>query len=178
MIGSGGSCAVSPARAGSPCPPRQPPAGGLPSAPLCSRPQLGSSRGAGHWELLPCCSWKAGLGLSRCQPQLLAALGSSLSCALMAPLPTADMGVWLSPLPSLPKACLSAVRVWGGLDWTLGKAASLREWPGTGPGCPGRWWSPHPWRGSKTGRCGTSGRGLAGVVVLGWRLDSVTHPCD
>ena len=22
--------------------------------------------------------------------------------------------------------------------------------PFIGPGCPGQWWSPHPWRGSKT----------------------------
>ena len=25
----------------------------------------------------------------------------------------------------------------------------MKEWSGLGPGCPGRWWSPHPWRGSK-----------------------------
>jgi len=29
----------------------------------------------------------------------------------------------------------------------LGKISLLQEWPG--PGCPGQWWSPHPWRGSK-----------------------------
>jgi len=22
----------------------------------------------------------------------------------------------------------------------------LKEWSGIGPGCPGKWWSPHPWR--------------------------------
>jgi len=38
----------------------------------------------------------------------------------------------------------------GGLDWILGKISLLREWSGTGPGCPGQWWSHHPWRGSKT----------------------------
>jgi len=26
----------------------------------------------------------------------------------------------------------------------------LREWSGVGPGCPGQWGSPHPWRGSDT----------------------------
>ena len=25
-----------------------------------------------------------------------------------------------------------------------------REQSGVGPGCPGQWWSPHPWRGAKT----------------------------
>jgi len=25
----------------------------------------------------------------------------------------------------------------------------LKEWPGIRTGCPGRWLSPHPWRGSK-----------------------------
>ena len=38
----------------------------------------------------------------------------------------------------------------GGLDWTLGKISFLKEWSGIGTGCPGQWWSPHPWKGSKT----------------------------
>jgi len=25
----------------------------------------------------------------------------------------------------------------------------LKEWSGIGPGFPGKWWSPHPWRCSK-----------------------------
>jgi len=25
----------------------------------------------------------------------------------------------------------------------------LKEWSGIRVGCPGRWWSPHPWRCSK-----------------------------
>ena len=37
----------------------------------------------------------------------------------------------------------------GGSDWILGKISLLREWSGIGTGCPGQWWSPHPWRGSK-----------------------------
>ena len=38
----------------------------------------------------------------------------------------------------------------GGLDWILGKISLLKEWSGIGTGCPGKWWSHHPWRGSKT----------------------------
>jgi len=45
---------------------------------------------------------------------------------------------------------LQLPQVRGGLDWILGKISVLKEWSGIGPGCPGRWWSPHPWRGSKT----------------------------
>jgi len=37
----------------------------------------------------------------------------------------------------------------GGLDWILGKISFLQEWSGLGPGCPGQWVSPHPWRSSK-----------------------------
>jgi len=42
---------------------------------------------------------------------------------------------------------LSCVR--GGLDWILGKKSLLKEWSDIGPGCPGKWWSHHPWRCSK-----------------------------
>jgi len=38
----------------------------------------------------------------------------------------------------------------GGSDWVLGKMSLLEEWSGLGPGCPGQWGSPHPWRGSDT----------------------------
>jgi len=38
----------------------------------------------------------------------------------------------------------------GGSGWILGKISSLKEQSGVGPGCPGQWGSPHPWRGSKT----------------------------
>ena len=31
----------------------------------------------------------------------------------------------------------------------IGKTFSLREWSGTGMGCPGRWWSRHPWQRSR-----------------------------
>ena len=38
----------------------------------------------------------------------------------------------------------------GGLGRILGRISFLKEWSGTGPGCPGQWGSPHHWRGSKT----------------------------
>jgi len=31
-----------------------------------------------------------------------------------------------------------------------GKISLLKEWSGFGTGCPGSWWSHHPWRHSKT----------------------------
>ncbi|GAB0181609.1 hypothetical protein GRJ2_000626200 [Grus japonensis] len=36
-----------------------------------------------------------------------------------------------------------------GLDWILGKISLLKEWSGSGTGCPERWWSHYPWRCSK-----------------------------
>jgi len=55
----------------------------------------------------------------------------------------------------------------GGSDWILGEISLLEEWPIVETGCPGQWWSPHPWRGSKTCRCGTWGHSLAAMMVLG-----------
>jgi len=37
--------------------------------------------------------------------------------------------------------------------------------------CPGKWWSHHYEGVQKTHRYGSSGHGVAGMVVLGWRLD-------
>jgi len=37
----------------------------------------------------------------------------------------------------------------GGLGSILGKISVLKERSGIGPGCPGQWWSPHPWRASE-----------------------------
>jgi len=31
----------------------------------------------------------------------------------------------------------------------LGKVSLLKEWSDIGIGCPGKWWSHHPWRCSK-----------------------------
>jgi len=42
---------------------------------------------------------------------------------------------------------MSCVR--GYLDCTLGKISLLKEWSSIGPGCPGNWWTHHPWRCSK-----------------------------
>ena len=57
--------------------------------------------------------------------------------------PTAESESFI-PCPLELSGCIS-----GGLDWILGKISLLEEWSGIGPGCPGRWWSPHPWGGSK-----------------------------
>ena len=35
----------------------------------------------------------------------------------------------------------------GGFRLEIGEISLLREWSGVGPGCPGQWGSPHPWRG-------------------------------
>jgi len=66
------------------------------------------------------------------------------------------------------EAASSCVR--GGPGWILGKISLLKEWSDIGPGCPGQWWSPHPWRGSKNMRMwhlGTwfSRHGGVGVMV-------------
>jgi len=37
----------------------------------------------------------------------------------------------------------------GRFSYISGKISFLKEWSGTGTGCPGQWWSPHPWRCSK-----------------------------
>jgi len=37
----------------------------------------------------------------------------------------------------------------GDSGWILESISSLKEWSGTGTGCPGRWWSHHPWRCSR-----------------------------
>ena len=52
----------------------------------------------------------------------------------------------------------------------IGEISFLREWSGVGPGCPGQWGSPHPWRGSDTVwlwhlGTGFSRRGGIGVTV-------------
>ena len=36
-----------------------------------------------------------------------------------------------------------------GSGWTLANTTSLKEWSGTGMGCPERWWSHWPWRCSR-----------------------------
>ena len=68
-----------------------------------------------------------------------------------------------------------------GLDWIFGKISSLKEWSGTGTGCPGQWGSHHPWRGSKTMQMwhlGTwfSRRGGVGLAVWLDDLRSLVQP--
>ena len=59
---------------------------------------------------------------------------------------------------------MSASCIRGGLDRILGKIYLLKEWSGIGSGCPGKWWSLHPWRCSMC-RYGTSGHGGVGLMV-------------
>jgi len=67
---------------------------------------------------------------------------------------------------------MAASCVRGGLGKILAKIYLLKEWPDIGIGFPRRWLSHHPWMFlKKTCRCGTSGYGLAGMVVLGAWLD-------
>jgi len=69
----------------------------------------------------------------------------------------------------------------------IGKISSLKEWSGVGPGCPGQWGSPHPWRGSENvwmwhlgtwfSRCGGVGvtvgpDDLRGLSQPDWFCDS------
>ena len=37
----------------------------------------------------------------------------------------------------------------GDSGWILGKISLPKEWCCSGTGCPGRWWSHHPWRCSR-----------------------------
>ena len=50
---------------------------------------------------------------------------------------------------AIGREAMASSCVRGGLGWILGKDSSLKERSGIGPGCPGQWWSPHPWRGSE-----------------------------
>jgi len=54
-----------------------------------------------------------------------------------------------------------------GLDWILGKISSLKEWSDIGTGSQGTGGVTIPEGVKKMCRCGTSGHGLAGMVVLG-----------
>ena len=64
----------------------------------------------------------------------------------------------------MPSSCIRGV-----LDWILRKISLLKEWSDIGIGCPGGVTIPGGVQ--KTCRHGTSGHGLAGMVVTGWRLN-------
>ena len=74
----------------------------------------------------------------------------------------------------------------GGSDWILQKVSSPKGSSSPGPGCPGQWGSPHPWRGSNTvwmWPLGTwfSRPGGVGVTVGLGDLRGLSHPgwfCD
>ena len=59
----------------------------------------------------------------------------------------------------------------GGSSWILGKIYSQKEQWGIGMGCPGRWWSHYPWRGSRNmqmwhwGADVVSGHGESGLTI-------------
>jgi len=55
----------------------------------------------------------------------------------------------------------------GGLVWILGKISLLKDWSGTEQAAQGSGGDPSPGGVQKTCRHGTSGYGLAGMVVLG-----------
>ena len=60
-----------------------------------------------------------------------------------------------------------------GLIWeqSLQRSVDQKDLWGIGTGCPWRWWSHCPWRCPSKSRCRTEGRGLVGMVVMGWWLD-------
>jgi len=70
-------------------------------------------------------------------------------------------------VPTVFARCLASRCIRRGSDWTLGKISLLKEWSGIGPGCQGGGGVPIPGGVQKTCRRGTSGHGLAGMVVLG-----------
>ena len=53
----------------------------------------------------------------------------------------------------------------GGLGWILGKISLLKEWSGTGAGCPGQWGVTVPGGVQKPCGCDTSGHGGVGLTV-------------
>jgi len=55
----------------------------------------------------------------------------------------------------------------GGLDWMLGKISSQKEWSGIEQAAQGSGGVTTPGGVQEVCRCGTSGHGLAGMVVLG-----------
>ena len=48
--------------------------------------------------------------------------------------------------PATGREAMASSCIRGGSGWIFGKMSFLQEWSVIGPGCPGQWWSPHPWR--------------------------------
>ena len=76
----------------------------------------------------------------------------------------------------------------GGSGWMLGKNSSPKEWWCTETGCPGKWWSHHPWRCPRNvdvalsdvvsrhgGRWTIGLDDLSGLFQPLWFCDSVIH---
>jgi len=60
-----------------------------------------------------------------------------------------------------------------GLQWILGKISSLKEFWSIGTGCPGKWWSPHPWRCSKNMQVWHFGTWFGRLGVAGLMISEV-----
>ena len=58
----------------------------------------------------------------------------------------ADVDLFSQVISNRTRETMASSCTRGGLDQILGKIASQKEWSGIGTGCPGKWWSPHPWR--------------------------------
>ena len=76
-----------------------------------------------------------------------------------------------SPVIGLEKIAPSCTR--GDSSWILGKISPLKQWSGTGMGCPGRWLSHCPWGVQKIFRCCAKECGL--VEKYWWKVDSWTR---
>jgi len=58
-----------------------------------------------------------------------------------------------------------------GAGWISERISSEKEWWGTGTCCPGRWWSHHPWRYSRSMEIWHWGTWLVGMMGMSWWLD-------
>jgi len=53
-----------------------------------------------------------------------------------------------------------------GLDWVSGKISLSKQLSSIGTGCPGKWWSHHPWRHFRRVDVGAYGHGLVVDLVV------------
>jgi len=87
--------------------------------------------------------------LSPCHPPLPAITFCSCYPHLLLPSPPLPVITFSSCQRRKGQEEMASSCVRGGSGWRLGEISFLQEWSGLGPGCPGQWGSPHPWRGSK-----------------------------